>query len=391
MANGRKMLERGLLVGAALGALYVATRPRAERRQGSDKLVDWKKAEETALNLVRRSPDESIPERQMVNLAYREMVHRSVDVIGTYTGMGLASPLSAVYVFDRKDWVRANIESFRRLFDRVEEIQRQLRPKDTLSVLLLGEVNRQMLSTQLGVMIGYLARRVLGQYDLALLGKEAVETGSLYFVEPNIGRIEHELSIPGKDLRMWIALHETTHAYEFEGNPWLREHFNSLLEQYFEGLNSQVRGMRGLGMARQVARGMRSSNNREGWIELFMTDRQRELFHSLQAIMSLLEGYSNHIMNTIGKDILPNFEQIRDKMESRRKRSRTIDRLFSRLTGLNVKMEQYRLGEIFVNEVVERKGIDFMNRVWSGAEYLPSMEEIRQPELWIQRVERMYR
>ncbi|MDP9383364.1 MAG: zinc-dependent metalloprotease [Chloroflexota bacterium] len=392
MAENRKGLERALLLGAALGAVYVATRPKGERRESGSKLVDWRQVEDSALRMVRRAPGGDIARRQELNRAYRQMVHDSTDVITRYTDIHLQGPLTNVYVFDRQDWIRANLEGFRRLFGRIEEIQNQLRPNPTLAAILLGEANRRVLSVQLGVLVGYLARRVLGQYDLSLMGKEAVTTGSLYFVEPNIARIERELNLPGNDLRMWIALHETTHAYEFEGNPWLREHFNSLLEGYFEGLNAQMQGMRGTRALRNIAERLRqgSDEQREGWVEIFMNTQQRQLFRKIQGIMSLLEGYSNHIMNTVGQTILPDFDQIKERIEKRHKRNSVADRLFARLTGLNIKLEQYRLGEIFVNEVVNRKGIQFMNRVWTGPEALPSMEEIRQPERWIRRIEEQY-
>lgn len=390
MATSRKNLEKGLLIGAALGAAYVATRPKGARREGASKLVDWPRVEEQALRMVRNSPGGEIANRQEWNRRYRQMVLDSTEVITQYTGMRLRQPLDAVYVFDRQDWIRANLDGFRRLFDRVEEIQSQLRQSPTLAAVMLGEVNRTVMSLQMGVLVGYLARRVLGQYDLSLLGKEAVTTGNLYFVEPNIARIEKELSLPASDLRMWIALHETTHAYEFEGNPWLREHFNSLLEGYFENLNVQMQRFKGARAMLRLAERLREDEKREGWMELFMSTEQRELFRKIQGIMSLLEGYSNHIMNTVGENILPDFQQIKERIEERHKRNRVADKIFARLTGLNLKMEQYRLGEIFVNEVVNRKGIQFMNRVWTGPEALPSMQEIRQPDRWIRRIEEQY-
>ncbi len=390
MATSRKNIEKGLLIGAALGAVYVATRPKGARREGASKLVDWPRVEEQALRMVRNAPGGVIANRQEWNRRYRQMVTESTRVITQYTGMHLQEPLTAVYVFDRQDWIRANLDGFQRLFGRIEEIQSQLKQSGTLASVLMVEMNRTVLSMQLGVLVGYLARRVLGQYDLSLLGKEAVTTGNLYFVEPNIARIEKELSLPGDDLRMWIALHETTHAYEFEGNPWLREHFNSLLEGYFENLNAQMQRFRGVRAVLRVAERLRADEQREGWMELFMSSEQRQLFRKIQGIMSLLEGYSNHIMNTVGETILPDFQQIKDRIEQRHKRNSITDKIFARLTGLNLKMEQYRLGEIFVNDVVNRKGIQFMNRVWNGPEALPSMDEIRQPERWIRRIEEQY-
>jgi len=390
MPANRKNLERAFLLGAALGAAYVVTRPKSTPRVGAEKLVDWRRVEDAALSMARRAPEGEIEDRPNWNRRYRAMVGQSAEVIRNYTDMRLTEPLDAVYVFDRQDWVRANLDSFRRLFDRVEELQRSLQGGTSLAAVLLGEVNRQVLSTQMGLLVGYLSRRVLGQYDLSLLGKEAVTGGSLYFVEPNIARLERELNLPGDDLRMWIALHETTHAFEFESNAWLREHFNHLLESYFEGLNQQVKGLRGPGVVTKAVERLRNGGQREGWVELLMSDEQRLLFRRIQGVMSLLEGYSNHIMNTVGERILPDFEQIKGSIERRQKRNSVADRAFVRLTGLNVKLEQYRLGEVFVNEVVSRKGIVFMNRVWTGPDALPSMEEIRQPERWIRRIEEQY-
>src|SRR3954451_11879619 len=105
---------------------------------------------------------------------------------------------------------------------------------------LWGGINRGIVSLEIGTLLGYLARRVLGQYDLALLGREPVTGGKLYYVEPNIRLVESKLGMPRDEFRMWLALHETTHAFEFEAHPWVRVHFNSLLERYFEFFRQDV-------------------------------------------------------------------------------------------------------------------------------------------------------
>lgn len=387
MPVNRRAIERGLLLGATLGAVYVATRPRTDRREAGARYVDWARVESAAVGMVRALPDRDLWQRAELDSMYRGWVGRSSELIAGYTAMTLPAPLEAVHVMDREEWIRANLSSFRRLFGRIEEVQGKVGAGDSLAAVLLGEVNRQVLSAQLGLLIGYLARRVLGQYDLSLLGKETVEGGRLYFVEPNIGRLERELSLPREDLRFWIALHETTHAYEFEGNPWLREHFNGLLEQYFEGMNRHIQRFRGMGAMKSVLEGVKQGGDRDTWLELLMPEEQRSIFRRLQAVMSLLEGYSNHIMNRVGREAMASFDLIHDRVEQRRSRTSLADKLFARLTGLSVKMEQYRLGEIFVNQVVDARGIEFMNRVWTSPATLPSMAEIRAPELWIRRME----
>ena len=118
-----------------------------------------------------------------------------------------------------------------------------------------------------------------------------------------------------------------------------------------------------------------------------MTPAQRETFGKTQALMSLLEGYSNHVMNAAGRQILPNFDEIHERFERRGERRGTVERAFMRLTGLDLKMEQYAAGERFADAVLAARDRDFLNRVWSGPDALPSMAEISDPDAWVTRME----
>jgi len=119
-----------------------------------------------------------------------------------------------------------------------------------------------------------------------------------------------------------------------------------------------------------------------------MNEKQRELFNRMQTMMSVIEGYSNHVMNAVGRELLANYEPISRKFEYRQSHRSQAELLFAKLTGLDVKMEQYRLGEQFIDTIAERRGHAFAVQVWDGPEMLPSPEELRNPQLWIQRVDR---
>jgi len=261
--------------------------------------------------------------------------------------------------------------------------------RSTVATVMWGGVNQTVLSAELGLLLGYLSRRVLGQYDLALLGREPVDTGKLYYVEPNIRTIERALGLPREDFRMWLALHETTHAFEFEAHPWVRDHFNGLLERYFEFLKQDAehlkQGVRGLRLF--VDRARNRAGDDGSWIEALMTPAQRAVFNQMQATMCMVEGYSNHVMNAVGRDLLPTYDEIARKFELRQARRGFTDQLFARLTGLNVKLEQYRLGEAFINRIAAERGHSFVRRIWDGPEFLPTMEEIRAPEQWLTRMD----
>ena len=118
-----------------------------------------------------------------------------------------------------------------------------------------------------------------------------------------------------------------------------------------------------------------------------MTPDQRALFSQMQATMAIVEGYSNHVMNAIGRKILPGFDQISRQFEKRQREKTVAEQIFLRLTGLDMKLEQYRLGETFIDRVVAERGHGLARRVWEGPEQMPTLDEVKQPDLWIARME----
>jgi coenzyme F420 biosynthesis associated uncharacterized protein len=196
--------------------------------------------------------------------------------------------------------------------------------------------------------------------------------------------------VPPEELRRWIALHEATHAHEFELYPWVRAYLNNSLRQYLKLLIEDMRGQGDLGENTLFTIVNRFVNNlRQGHslINALMTPQQRELMSRLQALMALAEGYSNHVMNRVGKELLPNFDMIHERVEHRQRQRSQVEQMFLKITGLSLKMEQYKLGERFVDFVVRERGITFANRAWQSPEVLPTEAEIRDPERWIERME----
>jgi coenzyme F420 biosynthesis associated uncharacterized protein len=292
---------------------------------------------------------------------------------------------------DRPSWIRANMINFRYLLQPVEDFYKENVERSRFGPpLAFQQAARMMLSSQVGVLVGYMSRRVLGQYDIALLGEEPITGGKLYFVEPNLRQVEETLGVPPDELRRWIALHEATHAHEFELYPWVRTYLNTSLRQYLKLLIEDMRGRGDFGentLLNIVNRFVTNLRQGHNVINALMTPQQRELMSRLQALMALAEGYSNHVMNQVGRDLLPNFEMIHERVEHRQRQRSQIEQLFLKITGLSMKMEQYKLGERFVDVVVRERSIAFANRAWESPEVLPTEEEIRDPERWIRRME----
>ncbi len=384
-----RLLGIGLLAGAALGLVWANTKQRKYARDGAPGLLEWDRVRNMARQIVKEDAPAEGWHAQWEEY-YRGMVARCYPLITQEMGRALPAPVDKIDAFTRTEWIDANISNFQQLFEPIEAIYRKVNSPGNLGTLLMGDISQTLLSGQLGVLLGYLARRVLGQYDLSLLGKEPVSEGRLYFVEPNIAGVCNELGLDADDFRLWIALHETTHAYEFEAYPWVREHFNALLEEYFGYLSDDLLAFgSGMGGARSLLDRARSNlTNGENWIEMVMSPEQRALFSKLQALMSIIEGYSNYIMNAVGERLLPSYNTIKERIEQRAERRSSIEKLFIRVTGLALKMEQYKLGESFINAVVAKRGVQVANKVWEGPDMLPTLEELRSPDAWIERVEK---
>lgn len=327
-----------------------------------------------------------VPDRAARQEQYLRLVQRSEPLIAAYMGVQLPQPINRVYVFDRAEWIEANLASFQALFAPLEELYAEVSARQGALALALGQLNSQIIGAQMGALIGFLARRVLGQYDLGLLSPDPELRGALYFVEPNIARVRAQLGLHDEDFRMWIALHETSHVFEFEAFPWVRDYFQDLLRQFLGQVTDQFSAL-GVGIARLIERLVQGLPPDQHWIELMLTPEQQRIFARMQALMSLVEGYSNHIMNAIGGQLLPSYQQIEDRVRQRQLRRPLIEEAFNRVTGMDLKLAQYQQGEAFINAIVAMRGPAFANRVWERAEHLPTMDEIRAPQRWITRME----
>lgn len=370
---------------AGYGVRYVASRIAA-RPAGSapSGLIDWDQARKFALR-VSQWEQAVIPDRARRREQYERLVERSEPLIAEYLNVRLPAPINRVYVVDRREWLEANFSSFAVVFQPIEELYERLGARQNGLGTTLGQINGKLIGTQMGVLLGFLARRVLGQYDLSLLSPDPEVRGALYFVEPNIARVQTQLGLSDEDFRLWIALHEVTHVFEFEAYPWVREYFNDLLRQFLSQLTDQL-ATTGGGLPQLLRRLVGGGVSGSHWIERMLSPEQQRIFDQLQALMSLVEGYSNHIMNAIGEQLLPSFREIEARVEQRQHSRPLFEEIFNRVTGMDLKLAQYKQGEAFVNAVAEQQGVAFINRVWERPEHLPSMDEIRNPQRWIDRM-----
>jgi coenzyme F420 biosynthesis associated uncharacterized protein len=381
MTRNTSRLGMGILVGGVLAAGLTVAQREIMRRAGT-RLLDWQQVRAIAARrLGAAAAPLSARQRVEAEAFYRDALLRIEPIVAAEIGAELPHALEVPVVVDRMEWIDLNLATFEHLFSRVEHIiEAAQHGADTPGRALSRIVNRKIGNQQLGFLLSFLARKVLGQYDISLLAANPDPRGRLAFVDGNIVATARALRVPLEEFRTFIALHEATHAFEFEAYPWLRAHFASSVAEAIETFATDSGSL--------PERLRQALGGGEGhWLERMMSPTQLEGFRRTQALMSLLEGYSNHVMNAAGERILPGFGRIHDQFERRGERRGAIERAIMRLTGLDLKMEQYAAGERFVDAVIDQRGRAFMNRVWEGPDRLPTLDEIRAPQRWISRIE----
>lgn len=362
-------------------------------------MVDWNLAVATATRLVRPGPDVSRDEARAVVAELRRHAKASEEHVRAFTRMIPDSVRPAdtpVLVVDRAGWVKANVAGFREvlkpLLDKMQE-----RRGSSPGGAVLGAVGGKVTGVELGMLLSFLSSRVLGQYETFAPPTRELPAGEngggrLLLVAPNIVHVERELDVDPHDFRLWVCLHEETHRTQFTGVPWLRDHLEGEIQSFLG--ETDVDPMTVLERLREAAQSLAGSRpeGEEGdsgrsLVELVQTPAQREILGRLTAVMSLLEGHADFVMDGVGPQVVPSVAEIREKFQQRRaKGASRLDQALRKLLGLDAKLRQYRDGERFVRAVVDQVGMDGFNRVWTSPNTLPTKTEIAKPADWVARV-----
>ena len=315
---------------------------------------------------------------------YSRAMAAVVPLLEARLGQPLPGVVERHTVVDRPGWARANIATFQGLVDRIEpHLVIATGTRNGLASDVARMANRYLTTQQLGFLLGYMGARVLGQYDVALLSAESTP-GNLLFVEENIRATATTLGVRPADFRTWIVLHEATHAFEFEANDWLRPYLRDHLERQLTGVLDQAKSIQSDGLGGLLRRVREAQENP---IAAFLSPEQRVLFEETQRVMSVLEGFSDWVMDEVGSQVLPDVAAIRARFEARRAQRRgAFDRFVARITGLDLKLEQYRRGERFVAGIAAQGGQAAIDALWRGPSSLPTEAELADPAAWVRRV-----
>jgi coenzyme F420 biosynthesis associated uncharacterized protein len=308
------------------------------------------------------------------------------DRVVAYTGLIPTTPLPPPEGISRSEWVATNIASTQALLDpMLERIAAKLGPVKGVAQLWLGVAS----SAEVGFLIGYLAQRVLGQYEFVLLRENADgREPRLLFVLPNLGEAVQRFEADETEFVTWVALHEVTHAVQFSGAPWLQDHLASLVRELLDSAEERMAAPRRLRLpSRKAIERVGRAALRADVIGMFASGNERTTIDRAQAVMAVIEGHAEHVMDAVAPDLLPSLPDLRRALDQRRKVQSPLGRLVSRALGLEMKLKQYERGKIFCDEIARVGGQAALRHLFSGPDALPTPAEIDDPAAWLRRAQ----
>ncbi|WP_020579440.1 zinc-dependent metalloprotease [Actinopolymorpha alba] len=388
-------------------------------RDDAESMVDWDLALATARRLLRPGPDVTVDEARQVVADLREFATKAEGHVRSYTGLHTTGARAPVVVVDRNGWVQANVDAFRQVLEPLVDKVRERRGGADLS--RMGTFGSRVTGVEAGALLAFLSSKVLGQFDpfwsdgavgvpaprvspdggvdgagaagtpegrAAELVPSAPPAGRLLLVAPNVAHVERELGVDPHDFRLWVCLHEETHRVQFTAVPWLRDHLRGQIRSFLEETDIDPTAMfshlrQGF---EQLGRTARGGQQEVSFIDLVQTPAQREILDQVTAVMSLLEGHADVVMDGVGPEVIPSVATIRSSFQQRRSGGSWLDQFLKRMLGLDAKLRQYRDGAAFVRTTVAAVGQEGFNAVWASPAHLPTKAEIHDPDAWVRRV-----
>jgi coenzyme F420 biosynthesis associated uncharacterized protein len=342
-------------------------------------VIDWTLASQIARGVSRLQPAGDPAPFELLDGPAEE----SERLVSAYTGLvPSAAPVPASEAVGRDEWVDANLRSLKGVLEPVSD-----RLGEGFGPLggVVGSGLSALLAAEAGAISGFLAGRVLGQYEFPVLDPAA--PARLLFVAPNLGHAANQLEADPDQLLRWVALHETTHALQFGAVPWLREHLAACVTELLGGMSFEGGSLLKIPDLADL-KGLADRVREDGIATLALGPERRELFEGMQAMMAVLEGYAEHVMDAVGHDVLDDLPALRGALNRRRRERSGFLRVLERLIGMDLKLRQYEQGKRFCDAVVARGGIEGLNRAWGSPEAMPTLAELDDPVAWLERTER---
>lgn len=322
--------------------------------------IDWDLAAKVGATVARKGPSVRRRERAATVADLRRLSDEAHGLAVRVTALPDPGAPIATQVIGRGRWVDLTVETVQLL---LASVGGKLRPREEWT--LAETVRARALGAQVGAVLGWISGKIVGQFD------PYGDPSQMLMIAPNVLQIERDLHVAPRDFRLWVLVHEHTHRLQFHAAPWLRDHLLGLMG---DALGESFG-------PREASRSTRPAT----LADLLSHPGQRAVVDRVTAIMSVLEGYAEVMMDRVGSQTIPTVESIRTSFQ-RRREGGGVDAVVRKVLGMDTKMAQYREGAQFCRGVIDAVGVDGLNRVFGSAEAMPTYDELTQPGRWLDRV-----
>jgi coenzyme F420 biosynthesis associated uncharacterized protein len=349
-------------------------------------LVDW----ELAGRIGRRvAGGPELPVRESWGRQFTELSTRADLAVAEFTGLGGDLPPPVAAPLDRGEWVEANLRTLARMLQPVRDkvARRRSWTAPGRMPALARQGTQAVAGVQAGALLGYVAQRVLGQYDLPVPDPTVAEPeGTVFYVVPNIVGVERRNEFNPRDFRLWVALHECAHRRQFRGVPWLSGHVQGMLDEFLATVDLDEEAVRRVAKRGQALVGKVLAGEPVELMDFLISPQAKQVVDRMQATMSVLEGHGEFVMQRLGAELVPGHERMHSVLHDRRLAPSAGDRVIQQVLGLRRKLDQYTLGERFITALHEHGGMETVNRLFEEPAQMPSLAELHEPDRWLARV-----
>ena len=368
----------------------------------------WDSARQLAVTVATggtSEPNVDPVERMRIEQLARVADLRVADATGLTTSVG--GRAVSVLPVNRTRWVMDSLDAYRPLVERLAEAlgpsdtdiddgDEPMEPGDPMAGMFSGMLEMfqpMVLAMTAGSMVGHLAQRTFGQYDLPIprpiTGPNADE---LLLVVPNLDEFAEEWSLAAEDLRLWICVHEVAH-HAVLGVPHVRARMDELLLEYVSSFRNDPSaledriGQIDLADPAALANLQEVIGSPDVILGAITSPEQDRLRPQLEALVAMVEGVVDHVVDVVGGELIADYPMLTEALRRRRVEAAEADRFVERLFGLELGQATYDRGNTFVAGVLQRAGQDGLRRLWERAEMLPTPAEVDAPGLWLARID----
>jgi len=342
-------------------------------------VVDWNLALATGTRLAPKGPHRELEDARETVIQLRELATTAIAPVRECTGLVAPANAPPAAVIDRRAWIESNLDSFRYVLSPVLD---RLRSNGVSPV---NEIGSRLTALQMGFVLGWLSGKVLGQYEALV---PPGQNPRLMLVAPNIVQVADNLGVDQRDFQLWVCLHEETHRVQFTAVGWLSDYFAAETRSLVAAVDVPPREFlkHSKDLLEAIVQVLRGNDGATALMLAVLSPEQRAVYDRISALMTLLEGHADVVMDEVGPEVVPSVALIRSRFDERRNQPGTTDSIARRLFGMDAKMRQYSEGAVFVRSVVDQVGMAGFNHAWAQPANLPSLAEIADPPAWISRI-----